>query len=92
MLMAQANKPIAILRKRILRLFNTKAFAFFKFIMFDYIIMNNGYENFGAHGRMQRCSNNFEDSRYNIFLINPFIDSLQSLCFLPESPFLFLEE
>ena len=44
-LMAQANKPIAILRKRIFRFEEMKAFAFFEFIMFDYIIMNNGYEN-----------------------------------------------
>ena len=55
MLMAQANKPIAILRKRIFRFEEMKSFAFFEFIMFDYIIMNNGYEKELVH--RDACNN-----------------------------------
>ena len=39
-LMAQANKPMAILRERSLRFEEMKALAFFEFITFDYIIEN----------------------------------------------------
>ena len=41
-LMAQAKRPIAILRERSLRLFDMKTFAFFKFITFIIAEMREG--------------------------------------------------